>query len=131
MLVPVTVIGMLAAAICRPPRRSGAARTGRLATGVARAGQAAAIPPARGSADKPGAKAAAPSASAMSTAHVVDVLILALAGAGRCGGWSLSKVLFVAVAERIRESEDAASLRPIGPMVASSEPVVNNVCHER
>ena len=116
MLVPVTVIGMLAAAICRPPRRSGAARTGRLATGVARAGQAAAIPPARGSADKPGAKAAAPSASAMSTAHVVDVLILALAGAGRCGGWSLSKVLFVAVAERIcrfgiSDASDEAALR--------------------
>ncbi len=85
MLVPVTVIGTLLAAICRPPRRSGAARTGRLATVVARAGQAAAIPPARGSTDKPGAKAAAPSASAMSTAHVIDVLISALKLA-ECGG---------------------------------------------
>jgi hypothetical protein len=75
MLVPVTVIGTVVAAICRPPRRSGATRTGRLTVGIARTVQVAAIP-ARGSVEREGANAAAASASETRTAHVVDVLIL-------------------------------------------------------
>ncbi len=81
MLVPVTVIGTVVAAICRPPRRSGAALTGRLKILVARTVQVDSIP-ARGSVEREGANEEAASASAKSTAHVIDVLILY----GLCGG---------------------------------------------
>ena len=81
MLVPVTVIGTVVAAICRPPRRSGAALTGRLKILVARTVQVDSIP-ARVSVEREGANEEAASASAKSTAHVIDVLILY----GLCGG---------------------------------------------
>lgn len=76
MLLPVIVMGT-EAAICRPPSRSGTARTLHVATCSARTGQVDATAPLRiGSEEKVGEKAAAPSASANRARYFAAVLML-------------------------------------------------------
>ena len=79
MLVPVMVIGMLVVAMRREvPRRMGGVRAVRLCTGRGRMGQVALETAvlARESVESDGEKAAAVSARAMSTKHLVEVRML-------------------------------------------------------